>query len=169
MDLRSVLLSTVGVLVGFAGHAAWSSAHPGPELVQKRPVERTEVSVGAAPPACTTDWGAMRDEVKQAVRDVLQETNGAWARGSAAGRGDAGSGASPGVEVKETDDNRQAREAEGALLDAAIRSGHWTGADVMKLRTLIPRMAPADRPKALAAISKSINDGQLRVDAVPPF
>jgi hypothetical protein len=108
----------------------------------------------------------MRDEVKQAVRDVLQETQVAPVQ---RGAGATGSGSSPTPEVKETEDNKQAREAEAALLDGAIRSGHWTGADVTKLRTLIPRMAPADRPKALAAVAKAMNDRLLKPDVMPPF
>jgi hypothetical protein len=167
MSLRSVVLFVVGALLGVAGHVAWSSAHPGPQ--QGRFGENADGSSAALQPLCTADWGAMRAEVKQAVRDVLQEETASTVRRSAAGAGAAGGGASPAPTPTETDDNKQAREAQAALLAAAIRVGHWTNEDVMKLRGLIPRMAPADRPKALAAVSKAINDGQLKVDGVLPF
>lgn len=166
MTLRSVLLAIAGVLVGFAGHVALSSAHTGSPPAQNRSADNTAAPGIAPPPACAADWGAMRDEVKQAVRDVLREDHVALPHDVAADGGAVGGGAS---QTQETDDNKQARDEEAALLAVAIDSGHWTQVDVTKLRTLIPRMAPADRGKALAALSKAINDHRLKIDAVPPF
>jgi hypothetical protein len=169
MSLRSAVVFIVGALIGVAGHAAWSTAHPSSQAGQDRTARDTGAPA-AAQPACTPDWDAMRSEVKQAVREVLQEEPKAEAHAGAAPAGTAGGGAveAPKAPV-ETPDNKEAREAEAALLQTAIQAGRWTNQDVTKLRSLIPRLAPAERPKALAAISKAINDGQLQVDAVMPF
>jgi hypothetical protein len=170
MPLRSVVVFVVGALVGFAGHIAWLSAHPGAPSARDRLGDEVGVSAAAAQPGCTTDWESMRAEVKQAVREVLDEEPRDGAGHSAVRAGAAGGGsAAAAPPPAETDDNKAAREAEAALLDAAIRAGRWTNQDVTKLRSLIPRMAPGERSRALAAISKAINDGQLKVDAVMPF
>jgi hypothetical protein len=122
------------------------------------------VGVGAHAAWSAADRQEMRREVQQAVRDGLRQEMPSAVRVVMAG-----GAIIPPPEVPETEENRQANAAEAALVDAAVRVGRWTDDDVFKLRAILPKMSVAGRPKALAGISKAINDGRFKVEAAVPF
>jgi hypothetical protein len=165
--MRPLVFSIVGLIVGLATHAAWVS-HDGSHVVSSGTSESAASLASVLRRACATDWEQMRREIRRAVREELQEGMPGALRG-AAGSGVPAPQALPPPEVVETEDNKQARDAVTALLNAAVHTGRWTEEDVMKLRALIPRMSAAERPKALAGIARAINEGRFKVEALVPF
>ena len=137
--MRSFVLAVAGLIAGVGAHAAWSASR-------------------------AAGLQEMRGEVQQAVRDGLRQEMPSALRVAMAG-----GAIVPTPDVPETEENKQADAAEQALVDTAVHSGRWTDDDVLKLRALLPKMSVAGRPKALAGISKAINDRRFKVEASVPF
>lgn len=162
--MRALLFAVAGFVAGVGAHAAWSAfGHSSPARPPAFAGVGTVVSIPLAGSAA--GWQPVRSEVQQAVRDSLREGLPGALRVAMAG----GAIVPAIADTSDTEESKQARAAEVALTDAAIHAGRWTDDDVARLRSILPKMSAADRPKALAGISKAINEGRLKVVASIPF
>lgn len=157
-SLRMLLGVLGGAVIGASGHAAWSAAHRA-----RLPAGGTLASLTSAP-ACEPGWDLIRRAPGTTSREVAgKDTTGI-----------AGSGAASPIPsrppvAEETEDNREARATETALLERAIHAGRWTDDDVHELRALLPRMGAADRAHALTGVVQAINQRRFRLEASVPF
>jgi hypothetical protein len=156
--MRPSLSAACGLVIGIAGHVAWS------EYSSRLSASAVALPAPGALPACKPDSQRVRKEVRRAVREAVHEPTPnplveALSTGVVLAQ----------APVAETEDNRQARAEQNALIDAAIRAGRWTDDDVTKFRAILPRLSATERPKALVGISRVIDEHRFKVEAAVPF
>jgi hypothetical protein len=152
--MKSFAIAITGFLLGLIAHSLWGTRFPpAPAIISPMPAQTN----GAGP----FDWERMRMELRLALRDeAAQSARRVASEASAVNKP---------PDAPPTAEQKEALMAQGQLLDAAIKAGVWRDEDAMKLRTLMPKMAPADRFGALTGVSKAINQGQLKLEAHVPF
>jgi hypothetical protein len=152
----AVLGSAVGIGGTLLLAAGAHSAPPAPAAGERH-------AAAAAPPSL--DRAALRAEVQSAVRAELAR--------AAADTGDsAATAATPDSEPASRPAPDPAREAEHAAalaeaterVDAGLRAGRWTDADVADLRRRAPSLNPEEHHQLLVRLAIAMNSRRLKID-----
>jgi hypothetical protein len=155
--MKSFLLVIVGFLVGVLAHGLWGTRG----LSEATPAVAAPPAAQGIGNACAFDWERMKTELRLVLHDDAMQAARRTAAEAAA--------VSKVSDAPATAEQKEASVAQSRLLEQAIKAGVWRDEDAMKLRTLMPKMAPADRFGALTAVSRAINQGQVKLEAHVPF
>jgi hypothetical protein len=151
--------AVLGSAVGFGGAlllaAGGNSAAPAPARERH----------AAAAALSSLDRAALRAEVQSAVRAEL-------ARAAAEAGDSAATAATPESEPASRPAPDPAREAEHAAalaeaterVDAGLRAGRWTDADVAELRHRAPSLSPEEHHQLLVRLAIAMNNRRLKID-----
>ena len=168
----TVVTFGAGVIAGIIAHDTWGS-HPSihPSVVAQASAPSS--APGELDHRCDMDWNRLRSEMGKAIQDerveqALEEARATAAKSAAASTGSSDALGTPGSDARD-DEAAHALMEQSQVLDRAVRAGHWTDRDAEQLHEIFPRLAPEDRTKALASLSKAINEGKMSVDTITIF